>query len=458
MDTKYIDLFSQVETTLDKQKKQKLRGLNDFNILTTVLNYHDEVRLHSRMIGSLLNPCAKHYQGTLFLEIFLEKLNLAKWGLDLSNTTVHIEYHDIDLYITDGSKHLIVENKIWAGDQPCQIMKYINIIVEESNDSLLEENKKIYKDKTGNESKILNENLLRVVYLTPIEKDVPTEHKEDDGYIFFSGENTRLDDCSKQPNTKLLVPYGLKRYSARYHKIAYKDEIISWLNASKAEVRNISNLSESIEQYINVVKMVNGNYKGNVVTIKEELLKKDDNDNFMNKNELMTALELDKEMKEIKGKILLDFFVSVKDEILSTDKEYKDITNQIIPNKRQYDEVKCKNFFSEKSNFFGVFVDCKFGNNLYLYISILWGGLYYGIVKCNNEKLVKMQENTSLNSLLPHTVWNEMTWHSNTHDKFDMTDLSNDKVWNLFTDFKNSDEKQKILKIITKARNLIKTR
>ena len=173
----YEDFFDNFKKFQDIQKKQKQRGLNDFNILTTVLKYSDEVRLHSRMIGNLLNPNAKHYQDTLFLEEFLKIIGLDTWGLNLSSTTVSIEYKDIDLYLTDGDKHIIIENKIWAEDQPCQIMKYINIIVEENKESI-----DITHEEDGHIK--LDENVLQVIYLTPRAKEVSSAHKKDDkGYI-----------------------------------------------------------------------------------------------------------------------------------------------------------------------------------------------------------------------------------------------------------------------------------
>ena len=50
------------------QKNQKMRGLNDFNLFTTLLDKSDEVRLHSRFLHFLLDPTAEHSQGALFQE------------------------------------------------------------------------------------------------------------------------------------------------------------------------------------------------------------------------------------------------------------------------------------------------------------------------------------------------------------------------------------------------------
>jgi len=128
----YRDFCEKVKKFKTIQAQQKEEGLNDFNLLTTVRKYHDEVYLHSAMIGTLLNPDEKHYQNTLFLEMFLKVIGLEKWGLNLNTICVRIEYKNIDLYITDGTKHIIIENKIFAEDQPCQVTKYINIIVDEN--------------------------------------------------------------------------------------------------------------------------------------------------------------------------------------------------------------------------------------------------------------------------------------------------------------------------------------
>jgi len=53
----FIGLFQKYK---GEQENQRKRGLNDFNIFTTLLNKSDEVRLHSRFLHFLLNPIADH--------------------------------------------------------------------------------------------------------------------------------------------------------------------------------------------------------------------------------------------------------------------------------------------------------------------------------------------------------------------------------------------------------------
>nr|NJM04810.1 PD-(D/E)XK nuclease family protein [Desulfobacula sp.] len=100
----YVKFFENINEFKERQKRQMNDGLNDYNLLTSVLAPHDEVRLHSRMIYSLLNPEGKHYQDTFFLEKFIEAVGLQKFSLNISNAKVHKEYKNIDLYISDGEK------------------------------------------------------------------------------------------------------------------------------------------------------------------------------------------------------------------------------------------------------------------------------------------------------------------------------------------------------------------
>jgi hypothetical protein len=266
-DEKYNKFFEEFRRFKEIQNKQKARGLNDFNILTTVRKYSDEVYLHSAMIGAFLNPKGLHYQNTLFLEKFIDIIGLSNWGLCLENIIVQVEYYDIDLYITDGTKHIIIENKIWADDQPCQITKYINIIIEKNKNDFLN----VLENGT------IDENLLRVIYLTARDKKVPAEHIViDDNYIKFNGSAKRLSYCSNKTNTKLLVPNGLKIYKAKFKKIDYKKDIDNWLLLCLKEVKNIVNLSEAIRQYKNVVDKVNNNYEGDVMSLETFIKDNDD--------------------------------------------------------------------------------------------------------------------------------------------------------------------------------------
>src|SRR5574344_1276236 len=141
---KYDDFFDEIVKLKEKQKQQKMKGLNDYNLLTAVLNPSDEVKLHSRMIASFLNIYGNHYQNSLFLELFLDSLKLENFDIDLNSAWVNNEYANIDIYISDGKKHIIIENKIYAGDQYEQIKRYVESIYKENQNISYEDVLVIY--------------------------------------------------------------------------------------------------------------------------------------------------------------------------------------------------------------------------------------------------------------------------------------------------------------------------
>ncbi len=252
----YKKFFDDVKNFLDKQTKQKQRGLNNYNILTSVLQSHDEMRLHTRMIYSFLNPTGEHFQETLFLEV----LKISDF-LDLLNCSVYKEYNKkIDLYITDGNKHIIIENKVYAGDQFEQIKRYIEIIQEE-NEGLQADD-------------------ILVVYLS-LDRKVPS--KESLGNLEIN------DNYLKKGNENI----------ARYESIFYKNEILKWLKKCQHEVQNITNLNEVFRQYIDVVKIINNQSKDKVMSL-SNYLKKDESTYKM-------AMEIHKSLPETREGIVQTF-------------------------------------------------------------------------------------------------------------------------------------------------------
>ncbi len=262
IDFKY--LFEQVKQFKKEQEKQKQRGLNNYNILTTVLKEYDEVRLHSRMIASFLDPHAEHYQSNLFLDKFLEILNILNFNIDSKNSSVYLEYQNIDLYITDGDKHIIIENKVYAKDQERQIERYIKIIKDENQD--------------------LKPNDILVIYLS-LDRDKPSKYS--------------LGDLSVKNGTLTVDTKEI----ALFKSIHYKNEILRWLEKCKYEVQNIINLNEVFRQYIDVVKMINNQYKDKIMSLSDYI--KD------NKEIYKLAVEIEKELPKVRKSIIDKFFSNI---------------------------------------------------------------------------------------------------------------------------------------------------
>lgn len=106
-----------------------------FNIFQILRVGHLEVSTHSPILGELLNPKGKHGQGAAFLVLFLSRFEISDFDAD--SATVQMEYHAgtvtensggrIDLLIRDSKgKTILIENKIYAGDQEKQMVRYSN--------------------------------------------------------------------------------------------------------------------------------------------------------------------------------------------------------------------------------------------------------------------------------------------------------------------------------------------
>ncbi len=99
-----------------------------FNLFTTLLDAHDEVRLHTRYLTHLLDPNGSHDCNALFLDLFLGVLGLTELEgeqcLYVSNEHYTGGLGNIDIYMEFETAILVIENKIRAGDQDKQLQRY----------------------------------------------------------------------------------------------------------------------------------------------------------------------------------------------------------------------------------------------------------------------------------------------------------------------------------------------
>ena len=223
---------------LDKKQREirKNQGINDYNILTSVLSEYDEVRLHSRMIASFLDSQGYHYQDSLFFDLFMETLELADFGIDSTNLEVTPEYNDIDIYITDGARHIIIENKIGASDEEAQIQKYVA---------------QIYKEN----KKLEGKNLL-VLYLS-IDRASPSQ--------------TSLGNLTIQPDARRDKLVKGDKFKAYFKNINYVANILPWLERCQKEMKDIPNLNMAFDQYAQVVRNITNTNERTKMTLAEIL-------------------------------------------------------------------------------------------------------------------------------------------------------------------------------------------
>lgn len=332
---KYTSFFEDIKKFKIEQEKQKQRGLNNYNILTTVLRKSDEVRLHSRMIFSFLNPNGSHYQSSLFLDKFLQVLNVKDFEIDVQNCSVYKEYKNIDLYITDGNKHIIIENKVYASEQKNQIKRYIEIIQNENMD--------------------LDANDILVVYLT-IDKKEPSPYSLGDLQI--------KDDFVKLDFDNI----------AMFKAISYRDDVLKWLKLSQYEVQNITNLNEVFNQYIDVIKMISNKYKDKVMSLADYIR---DNESIYK-----MAVEVHKELPKARENKVEEFFSKIIISLQSKlGQEYK--VEKVGDLSKRYSfplRIYKKKWIGSKGN--NLIFGFEFNRNNY------YDG-YFGVVRKNNKVDIK---------------------------------------------------------------------
>ena len=132
------DLFSQLlplyHAEQERLKKEKEEGKR-FNVFSALNMCSDEMRLHSRLLATLLNPKASHGLGNEFLKLFLIALGLPEDYITYCKEqiverpigeVIEATGGRIDIILEDRGHAVIIENKIYAGDQPNQLLRYHN--------------------------------------------------------------------------------------------------------------------------------------------------------------------------------------------------------------------------------------------------------------------------------------------------------------------------------------------
>ena len=169
----------------------------EFNLFSVLRSEHDEVNLHSRFLAALLDHRRSPSEPRENLADFLQRLGIRKF--DHGRASVDREWNNIDLVICDRSsmQAVIIENKIWAADQPQQLQRYADQM-------------KDYE--------------LHVLYLTPDGREASEDSAGD------------ID----------------------YRCISYKGDLVPWLRDCQRRAYDEPALRESVAQYVRLLGKLTG--------------------------------------------------------------------------------------------------------------------------------------------------------------------------------------------------------
>ena len=258
-----------VEEKIQQEERRK-RGEN-FNIFKVLGLSSSEVRLHSAFLAELLNPNGDHGLEDKFLKAFIEIVIGKKTNLDFDTKSAkaYVEYNigaisedykeggRIDILIRDkNDKSVIIENKIYAGDQPWQMYRY-NRYAEKNY-------------STGN---------YILLYLT------------------LDGHKPNEDSTGKDPKFN-------------YFCISYKEEILGWLGHCIGVAALFPAIRETISQYIFNLKIL--------LNIMSDFSEKELMKTLVDSQNVEATLRIISEKDSIKETIRKTFLNGLKDRLKNT--------------------------------------------------------------------------------------------------------------------------------------------
>lgn len=212
----------------DIRKLQKNKG-GRLNLLDTIHRIHYE-NYNSYIIAYLLNPTSDHKHETEYLKLFLKIVDREDLSEFDQSSNVQIERESstddgrIDIFIRINDSCIILENKIYAKDQPQQLSRYY---------------------KTVNETWNFKEEKIYILYLT-LKGTPPSDELQDS------------------------VP------SDRLKLISYKDHILPWITNLPISIHETS-LQSALLQYKESLEILT-NQTGEDIMEQKEILKEFIND------------------------------------------------------------------------------------------------------------------------------------------------------------------------------------
>lgn len=252
--TNEIQLLSQVSALSKQYEKVAAATGENFNVFRILKLDTNETRTHSAFIAELLNPNGSHGFGDVFLRLFVREFKVLGFsGPGPFQAKVIVEEYlgpispdferggQIDIVIkAKGQREIVIENKIYAQDQPKQLIRYKN-------------------------------------------------HYPESHLFYLTLDGTEPTDKETRDRLKPIEDYT---------PVSYKGEVLNWLKSCRKEATEHSLLRETITQYINLIKnltkqTMNDQMNEELVT---EILRSSENIN--------AAIQISDQLDNIKHRIM----------------------------------------------------------------------------------------------------------------------------------------------------------
>lgn len=246
---------------------QRIASGEDYSVLETAIKGNEEM-MHSSVIASLLDTRGSHGQKCRFLELFLGCLPEQFKSFDPSGARTACERYigqktedsggRVDICIENSSGQMIViENKIFAGDQEHQILRYVEFL----------RGRPLNRDGVE----------FPVLYLTPDGHSPSDDSTQTDGMQCRCGED--------------------------YVCISYRDVIVPWLDKCINEMEEKPHLKEHLATYRDIIKkkVLGMDRKKDIINIIESA-----------EENIKAAREISGQLDEIKIDAVTTFWRTIK--------------------------------------------------------------------------------------------------------------------------------------------------
>jgi len=337
--------FNYVALLEDKFAKQP-----QYNLFSVLRSQSDEVRLHSRFLADLFNPKGAHQFKSHFVDLLLAKLG--QEFLELSGELdVDVEYKNIDILIrSKDRKHaIVIENKIYAGDQSKQLARYYEIMKEEGYSNI------------------------ELVYLT------------------LGGTEPSKDSTDGLPEDVLRDHLQL---------LSYDDDIYPLISRCIEIAAMDAPLREALIQYKNIIAKLTSKIedKEHMDALKK-LLTADNN--------LASMPSLFDTYQEVLAELQLDLWKRISNGVLTSFGELEKGSITVQPERDQYAMVK--NYVENKrgSKFIYLGIKLQGYDNVYLRVE-QDHRIYFGVICKNDEAFNQAQDVMAKTVKIPHTeAWGD---------------------------------------------------
>jgi len=285
-------LLEKVGTVLKQQEALRIAKGETFNIFSILKMERAEVNTHSAFLAELLNPKGSHLMGGVFLEAFLSVINHPK-AIDIPTAKVFVEYYigmvtettggRIDILIKDGKGTCItIENKIDAGDQNNQLVRYKNYNTEKNTVYYLNIDGKDPSDsskgglETGKHFSIISYRDDIIAWLQQcldISAEQPLLRESIKQYLLLIKKITNtLDNTQEKEVTNLIINHleEAEQIAAKYNKVLeeIRENFRTKLKTCIEKLKKTGELTEEFE-VIEKHKNVNDSYSGIWMPLKE---------------------------------------------------------------------------------------------------------------------------------------------------------------------------------------------